>query len=99
MRRLKLQYEEEDRKRKARHEETMLQLKRDSESAKRQTEDHKFNYERNRYQMDNLSLYSKREYEVGKYERDSTIETIKTVGGIVGLLAGGVVLYGKLASK
>lgn len=99
MRRLKLQYEEEDRKRKAHHEETMLQLKRDSESAKRQTEDHKFNYERNRYQMDNLSLYSKREYEVGKYERDSTIETIKTVGGIVGLVAGGVVLYGKLASK
>ena len=95
----KLRYEEEIRKLKLRHEEDMLQYKRDSENAKRQTEDHKFNYERNRYQMDNLSLYSKREYEVGKYERDSTIETIKTVGGIVGLIAGGVVLYGKMAGK
>ena len=98
-RKRRLQIEEEDRRRKAAYEESMLQLKREAEYRKQQTEDHKFNYDKNRYHMDNLSLYSKRDYEVGKYERDSTIETIKTVGGIVGLVAGGVVLYGKMAGK
>lgn len=98
-RKRRLQFEEEDRRRKAAYEESMLQIKREAEYRKQQTEDHKFNYDKNRYHMDNLSLYSKRDYEVGKYERDSTIETIKTVGGIVGLVAGGVVLYGKMAGK
>jgi hypothetical protein len=93
----RLKMNEEDTRRKLDFEETVRQMKADSESKKQATEFSKFNFDQNRYQMDNSSLFMKRNYEEGKYERDSTIETIKTVGAVAGLIAGGYVLFKKFS--
>lgn len=89
--------EEEDRARKLEHEEALRNLKLDTEVRKQETEHYKYDHDKNRFQMDNASLYVKRDYEHAKYERDSTIETIKTVGAVAGLLAGGYAIYTRLA--
>lgn len=47
----------------------------------------------NKFQFDTFSLKNKYQYEQEKYTRDSTMETIKTIGSVAGLLAGGYALY------
>lgn len=97
-RKRRIESDELERKRTREFEEMMLKFKLQTEERKQRTEDHKFNYDANRFHMDNTSLYVKREYEQAKYERDSTIETIKTVGAIAGLIAGGYALYSKFSN-
>lgn len=93
------EYEERMRAIKLESEKIVTDLKLKAESRRDSVEDHKFYYDRNRWSMDNQSLYVKRDYEYAKYERDSTVETIKTVGAVAGLLAGGYALYSKFSSK
>lgn len=57
----------------------------------------KLEAESERYRMDRISSRNKHYYEERRYERDSTIETLKTVGAIVGLMATGYVLYKKFS--
>ena len=83
--------------RKLDYEALVTQLKVENEKRKQDTETHKFSYDQTRHHMDSSSLYMKKEYEQGKYERDSTIETIKTVGAVAGLVAGGYVLFKKFS--
>lgn len=83
--------------RKAEHEAFMQQLKQTAESQKQESERLKHQYDRSHMQMSNESLYVKRDYEHAKYERDSTVETIKTVGAVAGLLAGGYAIYSKFS--
>jgi hypothetical protein len=85
----------EEFKQKIDYEEMLRKIKVELENNKRETEASKFSFDKNRYQMDNNSLYVKRDYEERKYERDSSIETIKTVGAVAGLAAGAYVLFKK----
>lgn len=80
------------------YEIALKKLKEENEKTKQETERYKHEYDRNHMKMANESLYVKRDYEYSKYERDSTVETIKTVGAIAGLLAGGYALYHKFGS-
>lgn len=57
----------------------------------------KKSYEEYMYEANRYSTASKNHYETGKYHRDSTLETIKTVGSIVAAGAGIVFLYSKFA--
>jgi hypothetical protein len=96
---------------KEKYELTVLELKKENERIKSESErlskenDIKFtelkreiervgmtdkvHYERNHYGMKN-------DFERESYRRDSSLETLKTVGGICGVLATGVMIYGKL---
>ena len=49
--------------------------------------------------MDTRQLDTKSHYEERKFERDNTIETLKTVGAVVGLIAGGMVFYNKMSKS
>lgn len=62
----------------------------ESTNAKKSFEE--YMYEANRY-----TTASKSNYEIDKYRRDSTLETIKTVGSVVAAGAGIVFLYSKFA--
>ena len=46
--------------------------------------------------LDNGSMHRKNYYEEKRYERDSTVETIKTVAAIAGVVATGFLIYKKL---
>lgn len=82
-------------------EQRIRELKESIDKRKLDHETHslqnKENHDYFKYRLDRETSYVKSQYESQKYERDSTLETIKTIGGIAGLLAGGFVLYGKLA--
>lgn len=57
----------------------------------------KKSYEEYMYEANRYSAASKNNYETVKYQRDSTLETIKTVGSVVAAGAGIVLLYSKFA--
>ena len=50
-----------------------------------------------KYRFDMIGMENKHHYESVKYERDSSIETLKTVGSVAGLLAGGFVLFKQIS--
>lgn len=52
---------------------------------------------RNKLKQDKESYRMKNEYDNIKYKRDSTLETIKTVAAVAGVIATGFVLYNKLS--
>lgn len=52
-----------------------------------------------RYRLDRASSRTKFYHDERKYERDSTIETLKTIGAVAGLLATGVILYRKFSES
>lgn len=84
----------------AEYQKQLQALRLQNEQAKSQTFADKFHYdymsmERKNY-YDQVGSERKYQYESGKYERDSFLETTKTVGSIAGLLAGGFVLYRQL---
>lgn len=83
-------------KARAEHDALILGLKTQLERKKQETDLFKYEFDQSRYRMDNNSMYMKQNYEEGRYQRDTTIETIKTAGAVAGLLAGGYVLYNKL---
>ena len=100
---LKAHFEKELRNQSLEHEKRMSELKLEQERKKASREEHalrlKSEYEEDKYYLDRRSHMSKVDYEERKYERDNTLEVIKTIGGIAGLIAGGFVLYGKVAGK
>ena len=89
-RKRKLEYEERERQSERRHQEALKMLKTDTEASKALWEANKFRYE-------NYGLERKSQYEERKYERDSTLETVKAVGAVAGLLAGGYVIFKQLS--
>lgn len=66
-----------------------------NETLKQETDRFKFGYDIRRVDVDTRSLYNKGSYEEGKYQRDSTIESIKTVGAVAGLVLAGMMIYSK----
>lgn len=97
---LKARYEALVRDLTVKHEEKMNQLRREMDSFKAEKEkaaiETKSRYDDFKYDIDARHLYTKFRYEEGKFERDTTIETLKTLGAVAGLVAGGMVLYGKM---
>lgn len=77
-------------------EEELQKLRVEKEQVKQGTERIKFDYDTHRFNYDVRSLHHKSNYEEGKWERDSSIETIKTVGAIAGLTLAGMAVFGKL---
>ena len=69
-----------------------IKNKRDIESLTAKRDYEKFSYDTNRQAMS-----YKTNYEVDKYRRDSTLETIKTIGSVVAAGAGIVFLYSKFS--
>jgi hypothetical protein len=82
-------------------ESQLHELKKNMETFKNNNEREsltkKGEFESFKYDIDRKSNVSKSEYEERKYTRDSTVETLKTIGSVVGLVAGGVVMYSKFA--
>lgn len=76
----------------ARHQETLRNYK-------IQEEANKFNLNSEKFRFDLIGMENKHHYETAKYDRDTTIETLKTVGSVAGLLAGGYVLYKQLTKN
>ena len=60
-------------------------------------EDRKNRSHHDKYHFEVLGMENKHRYESEKYERDTTIETLKTIGSVAGLMAGGYVLYKQLS--
>lgn len=75
-----------------RHQETLRNFKIQEEANKFHTNSEKFRF-------DLIGMENKHNYEAAKYDRDTTIETLKTVGSVAGLLAGGYVLYKQLTKN
>ena len=50
-----------------------------------------------RFDIDTRSQLYKSDYERDKYSRDSTVETLKTIGAIAGVVATGMLLYSKFS--
>lgn len=75
-----------------RHQEALRNFKIQEEANKFQTNSEKFRF-------DLIGMENKHKYEVAKYDRDTTIETLKTVGSVAGLLAGGYVLIKQLSKN
>lgn len=84
--------EEESRKGKLQHEDELRKLTIQLERLKTDGNVQK-------HTLETESLYRKNQYEMGKYDRDSVIETIKTVGAVAGLALGVFALYSKFSSR
>lgn len=82
-------------KTKSEHDALILSLKTQLEHKRQETDLFKYEFDQSRYRMDNSSMSMKQNYEQGKYERDSTIETLKTVSAVAGLVAASYVLFNK----
>lgn len=67
------------------------------QSIRMNTEERKDRSVHDKFKFEVMGMESKYRYENDKYERDSTIETMKTVGSIAGLMAGGYVLFKQLS--
>lgn len=85
-------YDERLREMDLRHQSALKEFKLQEESNKLQTSSEKFRF-------DLLGMENKHRYEVEKYGRDSTVETLKTIGSVAGLLAGGYVIYKQLSKS
>lgn len=100
---IKTEYEKRLREQSLTFDREMQELKKSFEefklSASKEDIKTKSDYDTFRYQLDRKSYQTKSDYEEGRYARDTTIESIKTVGAIAGLLAGGFVLYSKINGK
>lgn len=98
--RLKAHYDELMRKQNMDHEVAInaLKLKIDEHKlhAEKQSTETKSQYEDKKYKLETKGNRRKAKYEKERYERDTVIETLKTIGAIAGLAAGGFVLYSKL---
>lgn len=70
-------------------------IKTELEMRKQETENARFYYDMRKTNTDTSILGYKQDYEEGRYRRDGTVETIKTVGAITGLVLGGMMLYSK----
>ena len=85
---------------KLRHERELSELRRRMEEESRRAAEesyrYKNEYERNKYSYDLDMHHNKSRYEEARYERDSFVETIKTVGAVAGVAAAGILLYKKL---
>lgn len=96
----KAEYERRLRDQTLSFEQRMHELKHSADSRKFQHEQitlkAKEDYDYFKFDMDRRNQYVKNQYESEKYSRDSTLETLKMLGAVAGLVAGGVVLYGKL---
>jgi hypothetical protein len=62
-------------------------------------EDRKDRSHHDKYRFEVLGMENKHRYESEKYERDTTVETLKTIGSVAGLMAGGYVLYKQLSKS
>lgn len=97
---LKTKHEREINDLKLKYQERTDALKKEMETFKalkdRESIESKTSYDDYKYRMDTRHLGTKTNYEERKFERDNTIETLKTVGAVVGLVAGGMVFYSKL---
>lgn len=86
---------------KLRHERELSELRRRMEEESRRAAEesyrYKNEYERNKYSYDLDMHHNKSRYEEARYERDSFVETIKTVGAVAGVAAAGFMLYKKFS--
>lgn len=84
--------EEDARKNKIKHEEEIRALNLELEKTKALGNIQKHN-------LDTESLYRKTQYEYGKFDRDSFVETLKTIGAVAGLALGLFALYSKFSKN
>lgn len=100
---IKIDYEKRFKEQTLAYEREIQEMKKALETTKviheENTLKNKSDFEYFKYDLDRKGLDTKSRYEENKYQRDSTLETIKTVGSVVGLLAGGFVLYNKLSKS
>lgn len=61
--------------------------------------DLKKDLEESKFKHETTTLQEKSKYESKRFERDTIVETIKTIGAIAGFAAGGYVLYNKIKTK
>ena len=72
-------------------------LERDKTDGEIRTTAVKRDYDYMRFDMDNRSHRQKVDYESTRYERDSFVEGLKTVGAVAGVMATGFLVYSKFA--
>lgn len=90
MARYKQMYEDRSREMELRYNQALKEMK-------LQEEDRKGFYSREKHHFDLDGMHRKHHYDTISYERDSTLEGLKTVGSVAGLLAGGYVIYKQLS--
>lgn len=78
------------------NERILSQYKQEIERLKSDTMRSKTVYERDKYGYDSYTMRMKSEYEQERYSRESSLETIKTVGAVAALTLGAVMVYKKL---
>lgn len=100
---LKNKYEAELKELNLEHERKLsdLKLTLDKKKGKKESKSFKLKNrsEKVKYDFDRSSYGNKLHYEETKYQRDSTVENLKMIGAVAGLVAGGVVLYSKMSGK
>lgn len=81
----------------SRHEREMLEAKRrhEAEMANIKVDQRKMDmdFDRTKFHYDERSMRNKSVYEEERYQRDSTIETLKTAGSLAGLAIAGMMAY------
>jgi len=96
---LKLDYETKLKEQMLEHEREIQELRINLEHNKINNEEttfkNKAEYETFKHFIEEMSLKTKKNYEEDKYKRETTVETIKTVGSIAGLVIGLYTIYTK----
>lgn len=95
----KARYEELVRNLEMEAKERDLQFKEKENQFKKRLQKLQEESENSKSRREEKSYRLKNSYEKKKYQRDTTLDTIKTIGSIAGLLAGGFVIYSKLSRK
>ena len=84
---------------KDRQEKEILSLRADLERKKIHEGLRQAEQESRRIHLDSRMAHMKAFQDAKKYKRDSTLETLKVVGSVAGLLAGGFALYGRFSKR
>ena len=95
----KARFEELTRNMEIQAKERDLQFKEKENEFKKRLQKLQEDSENSKSRREEKSYRLKNTYEKKKYKRDTTLDTIKTIGSIAGLLAGGFVIYSKLSRK